>query len=59
MSDDILSVEKNVADIKKIDSIIDVALRSTSANLDQNKDLFSFNLSNMIVRTEKIYLEKY
>lgn len=59
LSDEILSVEKNVADIKKIDSIIDVALRSTSANLDPNKDLFTFNLSNMIVRTEKIYLEKY
>jgi gamma-tubulin complex component 2 len=57
--DDLLLQEKNVADVKKIESCIDNALRSTSAYLDSNKDLFTFNLSNMIVRTEKIYLDKY
>lgn len=57
--DDLLLQEKNVADVKKIESCIDNALRSTSAYLDSNKDLFSFNLSNMIVRTEKIYLDKF
>lgn len=57
--DENLLAEKNVAELKKIESIIDNALRSTSANLDQNKDLFVFSLSDMIVRTEKIYLEKY
>ncbi len=58
-TDEILLQEKNYADVKKIESNIDNALRSTSAYLDPNKDLFNFSLSNMIVRTEKIYLEKY
>jgi len=58
-TDEMLLQEKNVADVKKIESSIDNAFRSTSAYLDANRDLFSFNLSNMVVRTEKIYLEKY
>ena len=58
-SNEILLQEKNKVDFEKIETIIDNAIRSTSAYLDPNKDLFTFALSNMIVRTEKIYLDRY
>ncbi len=57
--DDSLLEERDKADVKKLESSIDNALRSTSAYLDCNRDLFTFSLSSMIVRTEKIYLDKF
>lgn len=59
LADEMLLMEKNKINFEKFENHIENALRSTSANLDVNKDLFSFNLSNMIIRTEKIYLDRY
>lgn len=57
--DELLQLERNKVKFEKVENIIDNAIRSTSANLNFNKDLFNFNFSNMILRTEKIYLDRY
>jgi gamma-tubulin complex component 2 len=58
-SDELLLLERNKIKFEKFENLIDNAIRSTSANLDFNKDLFDFKFSNMILRTEKIYLDRY
>jgi len=59
LSDDMLLLEKNKINFEKLENLIENALRSTSANLDVNKEMFSFDLSNMIIRTEKLYLDRF
>jgi gamma-tubulin complex component 2 len=58
-SDELLLQERNKIKFEKFENLIDNAIRSTSANLDFNKDLFDFDFSNMILRTEKIYHDRY
>lgn len=44
---------------EKIQTHIDNALRMSSLNVDSNKDLFAFVLSNIVISMEKHYLDKY
>jgi gamma-tubulin complex component 2 len=59
VTDELLSMEKNQIMVDKFESIIDNTIRSTSAVLDTNRDLFSFAISKMIMRTEKLFLDRY
>jgi gamma-tubulin complex component 2 len=59
LSDEMFLQAKNKINFEKLENIIDNALRTTSSNLDQNKELLSFSLSDMNIRTEKIFLDKY
>jgi gamma-tubulin complex component 2 len=59
LGDEMLLMERNKINFDKFEIQIENAIRSTSANLDANKDLFSFNLSNMVIRTEKLYLDRF
>jgi gamma-tubulin complex component 2 len=59
LGDEMFLMEKNIVNFEKFENILENALRSTSANLDINKDIFNFKFSNMIIRTEKLYLDRY
>jgi gamma-tubulin complex component 2 len=58
-SDELLLIERNKIKFEKFENLIDNAIRSTSANLDFNKELFDYKFSNMILTSEKSYLERY
>jgi gamma-tubulin complex component 2 len=59
VTDELLQLGKTEIMFDKFENIIDNAIRSTSAVLDTNRELFYFGFSKMIMRTEKLYLDKY
>jgi gamma-tubulin complex component 2 len=58
-TDELLLLERNKIKFEKFENLIENAIRSTSANSDFNKDLFHFDFSNMILKTERVYLDRF
>lgn len=59
LASDVFDKEKKEINLEKLQTNIDNAIRSTSANLDPNKDQFYFDLSDLVITMEKKYLDKY
>ncbi|MCQ2818221.1 MAG: hypothetical protein MJ252_13220 [archaeon] len=56
---DLFFIEKNKLNFEKLQVQIENAIRSTNANLDENKDKFYFDITNTAIIMEKNYLDKY
>jgi gamma-tubulin complex component 2 len=56
---ELLDLEKDQVMTDKFENVIDNTIRSTSAVLDVNRELFYFSFSKMIFKTEKLYLDMY